>query len=94
MEISQTYFNSIYRGYVVYNDDPAVKGRLKIFVPGVYSNEYSDKPEYLPWATPAMPSFGGNAPSNNFQALNEETGWASPPHAGRYRTWSTSMGIF
>ena len=26
-------FNLIYRGFVVWNDDPSVKGRLKIFVP-------------------------------------------------------------
>jgi len=86
MEISKTYFNSIYRGFVVWNDDPAIKGRLKIFVPGVYSDDYRSQPKYLPWATPAMPSFGGNAPNEGNINLNKETGWSSAPHAGNIKT--------
>lgn len=78
-------FNSIYRGFVTWNDDPAVKGRLKIFVPGVYSDLYESKPELLPWACPAMSAFGGNSINPNAKAdnlLNNETGWSSAPHAG------------
>jgi len=83
------YFNGIYRGYVVYNKDPKNKGRLKIFVPGVYpralevnTEEYYAK---LPWANPAMPTFGGNAAkpdSNPKISLNSKTGWCSVPHPG------------
>lgn len=82
---NQKKFNLIYRGFVVWNDDPAVRGRLKIFVPGVYSDVYSNKPELLPWATPAMSTFGGNSINPNVEIdklLNKETGWSSTPHAG------------
>ena len=57
-------FNGIYRGFVVWNNDPKVRGRIKIFVPGVYSDRYKAKPELLPWACPAMSAFCGNAPNN------------------------------
>ena len=39
----------------------------------------------MPWATPAMPTFGGNSFNQNAKAedlLNDETGWSSTPHAG------------
>jgi hypothetical protein len=28
--------DSMYRGVVVYNEDPEVRGRVKVYVPGVY----------------------------------------------------------
>lgn len=89
MDINTQVFNGIYRGFVTWNDDPAVKGRIKIFVPGVYSDIYSDKPEMLPWASPAMSSFGGNSINPNAdidKLLNKETGWASAPHMGNVET--------
>lgn len=34
-------------------------GKCKIYIPGVYSTELIDKPEFLPDAEPATPLFGG-----------------------------------
>lgn len=78
-------YNLIYRGFVTWNDDPAVKGRLKIFVPGVYSDIYASKPELLPWACPAMTPFGGNSINPNATAdslLNDETRLVITPSCG------------
>lgn len=33
-------YTGIYRGTVIFNDDPDVKGKIKIFVHGVYPDEY------------------------------------------------------
>lgn len=52
--------SAIYRGIVVYNEDPVLKGRLKIYVPGVYPIEYKNQHELLPWAEPAMSIEGGS----------------------------------
>lgn len=79
-------FNGIYRGYVVANEDPLVKGRIKVFVPGVYSEKYANQPEYLPWCLPAMSIFGGNSPNQDKSLLNTEVGWTSVPHFGNYET--------
>ena len=54
-------------------------------MPGVYSNDFMDHPENLPWARPFSPSFGGgsNNPDNEDKhVLNDEVGWCSVPHAG------------
>ena len=51
--------DSMYRGVVVYNEDPEVRGRVKVYVPGVYPIQFKDKYWLLPWAQPAMPVFGG-----------------------------------
>lgn len=52
--------NGIYRGIVVYNEDPKYSGRVKIYVPGIYPIEYKNQHEMLPWAEPAMSIEGGS----------------------------------
>ena len=54
------HYTGIYRGTVVYNNDPDVRGKVKIYVHGVYPEEYKTKHQLLPWAEPAMGLFGGN----------------------------------
>ena len=81
----KNFFPGIYRGFVVWNDDPLVQGRIKVFVPGIYSDKYELSPNKLPWARPLSPSFGGGAPNldnSDKHLLNDETGWCSVPHAG------------
>lgn len=63
--------HGIYRGEVVYTDDPKRKGRVKLFVYGVYSYELKNSPEQLPWAEPAMSLFGGNWTNQNFKRMTE-----------------------
>lgn len=90
-------FTGIYRGYVVWNDDPKVKGRIKVFVPGVYSDKYESLPDCLPWARPFSPSFGGgsNNPNNeDNHVLNNEVGWCSVPHAGNITTGAQVFVFF
>lgn len=90
-------FSGIYRGYVVWNDDPLVKGRIKIFVPGVYDDKYKVLPECLPWARPFSPSFGGGSTNPNNEdkhVLNDEVGWCSVPHAGDMKTGSQVFVFF
>lgn len=53
-------FPLIYRGIVVYNEDPELKGRVKIYVPGIYPIEYKNQHKLLPWAEPAMNLEGGS----------------------------------
>ena len=71
-----------YRGIVIDNLDPLNKGRVKIFVPGVYPKDFEDKPDKLPWAEPAMPIFGGGWTALK-DSSNKETGFNSVPHAGK-----------
>lgn len=52
--------NGIYRGIVVYNEDPKYSGRVKIYVPGIYPIEFKNQHEMLPWAEPAMSIEGGS----------------------------------
>lgn len=52
--------NGIYRGIVVYNEDPKYSGRVKIYVPGIYPIEFKNQHELLPWAEPAMSLEGGS----------------------------------
>jgi hypothetical protein len=51
-------YPGIYRGTIVYNKDPKVKGRCKIFVHGVYPDEFFKDWNLLPWAEPAMAIMG------------------------------------
>lgn len=69
------------RGIVIDNKDPKMMGRVKVFIPGVYPDEYAKAPEMLPWAEPAMGIFGGSW-ANPAKGLNTETGVCSAPHAG------------
>lgn len=75
-------FPGMWRGMVVDNIDPEVKGRIKIYVPGVYPAAFSKETDKLPWAEPAMSIFGG---SGNYaeMGLNQETGVCSVPHANK-----------
>jgi hypothetical protein len=75
-------FRGMYRGVVVHNVDDKVMGRIKVYVPGIYPEEYAADPMKLPWAEPAMPLFGG---SGNWRdmSLNKETGACSVPHANK-----------
>lgn len=77
----QEQFNGFYRGRVLDHDDPKVKGRCKIFVPGVYPVLYKSNAKALPWAEPAMPVFGGSF-TNSEGCQESETGITSPPHVG------------
>lgn len=72
----------MYRAIVICNNDPQKMGRVRVFVPGVYPEEYKSTPAKLPWAEPAMSIFGGNftAPDDS---ENEETGVCTTPHAGK-----------
>lgn len=67
-----------YRGKVVSNIDPQNKGRIKIYVPGIFPETLSKDPNNLPWAEPVMPLFGGNYSSSN--TYNKETGVCTIPH--------------
>ena len=49
-----------YRGIVVYNQDPQLKGRVKIYVPGIYPIEFKNQWQKLPWAQPALALGAGN----------------------------------
>jgi len=62
----------IYRGEVIDNDDPKRKGRVKLFVYGVYLYDLKRTPELLPWAEPAMSIFGGNWTNNKFKRMTIE----------------------
>lgn len=83
-------FTGIYRGIVISNDlflktqQDYLKGRIKIFVPGIYPESYKENAKLLPWAQPAMSLFGGNwTNQSEFPTqLNKETGWCSIPHTG------------
>jgi hypothetical protein len=72
----------IFRGSVIKNVDPVVKGRLKIFVPGIYPDEFSENPDLIPWAEPVMPLYGGNFTNKRGGDLNRETGVTTIPHVG------------
>lgn len=86
-------YDLIYRGTVVYNKDPEIKGKCKIFVHGVYPQEYFSLPDLLPWAEPAMPIMGGSWTNEN-GGLNKETGWCSPPHSGRSPETGAQVFVF
>lgn len=101
-------FTGIYRGIVIQNDIEGktqakyLKGKIKIFVPGVYSDYYKDKPNLLPWAQPAMSLFGGNWKNQRTAEpnakipppLNLQTGWCSIPHTGKEITEGAQVFLF
>lgn len=91
-------FPGIYRGTVVFNVDPDVKGKLKIFVHGVYPDEYFDKHQLLPWAEPAMSLFGGNWTNEKPDAygnhLNDQVGWCTVPHQGLKAATGSQVYVF
>lgn len=86
-------YDLIYRGTVVNNNDPEVKGKCKIFVHGVYPEEFFTQHDFLPWAEPAMPIMGGSWKNEN-NGLNKETGWTSPPHAGKNPDEGAQVFVF
>jgi hypothetical protein len=75
-------FQMIYRGTVVDNYDPEIKGRCKLYVPGVYPEVFRNDPSSLPWAEPVMPLYGGNFHNSLSGSLNMETGVTTIPHVG------------
>lgn len=75
-------FNNIVRGIVVFNEDPLNKGRLKIWVPGVYPETFKKDNGKLPWAEPMMSLFGGNFTDSNVDSMNQETGITTVPLVG------------
>jgi len=99
LKIKQYFGN--YRGTVVANVDPKVKGRCKIYVPGIYPEELAKIPENLPWAEPAMDIFGGSWINENqtqtgvrTDHLNIETGVTSNPHAGKIELTGAQFWVF
>lgn len=77
-------YNSNYRGIVIDNYDPDVRGKCKIFVPGVYPSDFQFQPERLPWAEPIMPLWGGNFQPKVPGHLNPETGYTTIAHEGAH----------
>lgn len=98
-------YPAIYRGVVVDNNDDGmledgsethIFGRCKIFVDGVYPDEFrEDSAKMLPWAEPVFPIFGGNSTTAEEEEADAESeiqpiknytnslvGWASVPHIG------------
>lgn len=86
-------FNKIYRGIVVYNEDPKVKGRCKVWVIGVYPESFRYNPDLLPWAEPVMPLFGGNWTNEN-GGLNSEVGVSTIPHASKAPGFGSEVWLF
>jgi hypothetical protein len=84
-------FNGFFRGTVVSNIDPSNKGRVQIYVHGIYPSVYATDTNNLPWAEPAMSLFGGGFKSprkgdddkGSFKdGMHVETGVCSVPHVG------------
>jgi hypothetical protein len=81
-------FTGFFRGTVVNNQ--GIKGRVQIFVHGIYPEDFKSDTDNLPWAEPAMSSFGGafKVPSKGDQTgsfsdeRHLETGVCSVPHVG------------
>lgn len=73
-----------YRGIIVTNVDPNNKGQCKIYVPGVFPSEGLSNSDFLPWAEPVMPIFGGSGLSTNSSAKFSTNGWTSAPGIGTY----------
>jgi phage gp45-like len=92
MSVDVTDFYHTYRGIV--KDNTGDKGRCRIFVPGVYPNEYVNDPKALPWAEPALSLIGGNYKAVNADPAMDDntstqaplckgqTGFCGPPHIG------------
>ena len=78
--VQNDQYGGIYRGVVVNNGDPLKRGRCKVFVPGVYPDEFADGWDIktkatapsgesfygfrLPWAEPMQPLFCGGFAQN------------------------------
>lgn len=75
-------FDRIYRGVVVSNEDPTNKGRIKVWVPGIFAFEWKTNHTMLPWAELVMPMFGGSWTNEN-NGLNSEVGFCSVPHTSK-----------
>lgn len=75
--MSVTRFDGIYRGIVVETLDPEVKGRVKVFVPGVYPETLAKNSANLPWCELIMPIFGGSYKSSSNDSLNQNCGVCS-----------------
>ncbi len=68
------------RAKVISTIDPLNKGRIKVFVYGVYPDSYENVPEKLPWAEPAMGIFGGyTSKIGSNPAIPVETGSCAVP---------------
>lgn len=86
--MNTTIFNHILRGTVL--DNTGIRGRCKIFVPGIYPYEYHKDAGALPWAEPAMSLVGGNYTSTTASSEMDdssplcanETGFAGWPKRG------------
>jgi len=58
-------YHGFYRGTVVNNDDTENRGRCKIYIRGVYNEEFEGNDgAQLPWAEPCQPLFCGGGGSN------------------------------
>lgn len=78
-------FDGFYRGIVVNNVDPEYKGRIQVYIPGVYPETFKSNLKVLPWAEPAMSIFGGSYENKSVadkSLSNKETGMTSSPHTG------------
>lgn len=60
-------YPGMFRGIVVNNDDAEfLRGRCKVYVPGVYPRSFRDNNgEQLPWAEPCQPLFCGGGGDNH-----------------------------
>lgn len=69
LRIRNNEYFGFYRGTVVDNEDPAGRGRCKVYVYGVYDEKFQeDKGKRLPWAEPSQPLFcGGHKKNGTFQ---------------------------
>jgi len=88
------YFYGNYRGTVVDNYDPLVKGRVKLHIPGVYPEELAKTSSNLPWAEPAMDLFGGSWTNERSGDLNTETGVTTIPHTSKLTLQGAQVWVF
>ena len=79
-DINELDFPGIYRGKVIDNYDPEIKGRCKLYVQGIYPASMSSDGRNLPWAEPVMPLFGGSYQNIRVGDLNPEVGVSTIPH--------------
>ena len=87
-------YAGIYRGMVVDNYDPEIKGRVKIYVPGIYPKELAKTPDMLPWSEPVMPIFGGSWTNERKGDLNIETGVSTIPHTSKIPLDGAQVWVF
>ena len=87
-------FNGMYRGVCLSNNDPEHRGRVKIWIPGVYPEELAKNHTNLPWAEPCMGLFGGNGYNSDPADMNSETGSCTPPHGSIKVNESAQLWVF